>query len=172
MNAQGVALESSNDVYKSELADLARLRAKVFLSEDEKAERTRLLADRDFLRGVGIFVRKPATALDEQKSQAGALDTLIEALDSSARDVAAGELKELAADDRIEDATLDSAARKNLAGLKAEALFKWTAHEPSVSDEIQRLLPGPVSRKIWENVLAEQEQNAAESRTLAREIPH
>jgi hypothetical protein len=152
--------------YQRELDDFTFLKKKIFLSEEEKSERKRLIANDQLLRSLEGLLKVPAGKdFESQAETSMALDILFEALSGPSGEVAAGVLKGLVQDNSIEDRSLDLQSRKELAGVKAEVLYQWTSMQPSRSHEIQSWLPGPVSQNLWKNVVGLQESNLAESQT-------
>lgn len=96
--------------------------------------------------------------------QTTAIDLLLEAAKSpEGREAAEAALQGIIADNQIEGEALPMDARKNLAGVKAEVLFQWSAQDPTKTKSMQAWLPGPVSQKIWENVTDAQTRNLRES---------
>lgn len=68
-------------------------------------------------------------------------------------------LSQTVADKSIEYSTLPISERQLMAEFKAEILFSWSSSQPEQMTFISSLLPGPVSQKIWENILNEQSKN-------------
>lgn len=142
------------------LADYVRMKGQIFMSAETRARKDELLRDEKFLKGLGQLLKTPASRdLKTQELQSQAIDLLIEARTATDGKVAGEVLKSVVEDASIENDKLKLAERKALAGLKAELLYQWTAQEPQVADSILSWLPGPISQKIWRNVLAAQEQN-------------
>ena len=100
----------------------------------------------------------------ELSEQDVAVDILLDALKDGDSRAAEEALREVVKDEQVEDGTLSGGVREQLAGVKAEVLYQWSAMVPSGASELARLLPGPVSQKIWQNVLNMQSQNLAESK--------
>ncbi len=149
---------------EGDLSKYSLVREKVFLSEAEKTWKRRLLQNGPFLRDLKVILLQPIEAGSEGWSQQkAALDLLFEALTAGDKSVAEGVLAEVVKDRTIEDSSLPQEARRNLAGVKAEVLFQWSALQPTKAGEIASWLPGPVSTKIWDNVVDEQRNNLAES---------
>jgi len=149
---------------KNELAEFKTLKQKVFLTDNEKDQKKNFLRDRHLLESVKNLFKYQAPYQDLEDQQDIAVDLLLEAIKSGGdADTARAVFKELIADSTIEDGKLSPAQRQNLAGVKAEVLYQWSALEPDRAQEIQNTLPGPVSIKIWKNVKAQQQNNEAES---------
>jgi hypothetical protein len=87
------------------------------------------------------------------------------ALKEGDKTAASAALQAVVQDKQIEDTGLERSAREQLAGLKAEILYQWSATQPDMTASIVAWLPGPVSQKIWQNVLRMQQSNQAESQT-------
>jgi len=151
--------------YEKELKDYIELKAKVFMSDEDKRRRAELLANVDFLRGAGELLKRPAELESEEyDKQARAMDLLLEALSSPSKDVAAEVLRSVVEDPQIENEKLDLKTRQALAGVKGEVMYHWSAMDPEgAGRNIPSWLPGPVSRKIWQNVTEMQEENLRES---------
>lgn len=142
------------------LADYAKLKQLIFMSADMRSRKNELLKDERFLRELGALLKTAAMDdLQTQELQSQAIDLLVEARTVADGRVAGEVLKSVVEDSSIENETLSLADRRALAGLKAELLYQWTAQEPKVADSVGSWLPGPISQKIWRNVLAAQEQN-------------
>lgn len=150
--------------YEKELKDYIELKAKVFMSDAEKRRRAELIANADFLRAAGELLKRPAALETEEfDHQARAMDLLFEALQSPSKAVAADVLRSVVEDPQIENEKLDMGTRQALAGAKGEIMYHWSALDPEGARNIPSWLPGPVSRKIWQNVVEMQEQNLRES---------
>lgn len=149
---------------KTELAEFKILKEKVFLTEEEKEQHKNFLQDRALLENLKTLFKYPAPYQDLEAQQNAAVDLLLEAIKSGGdADTARAVFKELIADPTIENSQLTPAQRQNLAGVKAEVLFQWSALEPERAGEMKNALPGPVSVKIWKNVETQQDLNRAES---------
>lgn len=151
--------------YEKELKDYIELKAKVFMSDEDKRRRAELLANANFLRSAGELLKRPADLESEEfDQQARAMDLLLEALSSPSKYVAAEVLRSVVEDPQIEDEKLDLKTRQALAGVKGEVMYHWSAMDPEgAARNIPSWLPGPVSRKIWQNVIEMQEENLRES---------
>lgn len=148
---------------KSELSEFKILKLKVFLTEEEQAQRKNFLQDRALLENLKGLFKYPAQYQDLENQQNVAVDLLLEAIKSGDAETARAVFKELIADPTIENKQLTPAQRQNLAGVKAEVLYQWSSLEPDRASEMQNALPGPVSQKIWKNVMSQQQNNEAES---------
>ncbi len=145
------------------LNEFARLELKAFLTDEEKAARASALKDDAFLREIGrVLVSR---GLDEttKRDQYQAIDALLSAQSEGSKS-ASEILASVVADAQVEDPKIGKEVRQNLAGIKAELLYKWTAQDASA--QVEDLLPGPVSRQLWSNVQDSQSRNEAESQTL------
>ena len=150
--------------FAKELEEYTRLKAKVIMTDDEKQEKQRLLADTGFVRGLAALLSRPANYESEDfDRQNRALDLLFEALSTNSKTAAAEVLRGVVEDAQLENVKLDMGSRKALAGVKAEVLYNWAAMDPDRAKDIPTWLPGPVSERIWKNVIDMHEQNAAES---------
>lgn len=149
--------------YQAELESFSRLRAKVFLNENDEAERRRLLNDSSLLRALGLRLTEASLAESVMASQDAAVDFLIEAMKSGDKVLASEIARAVIEDPQVENASLERSVRENLAGLKAEVLYHWAAQMPDDAAGVERYLPGPVSQKIWSNVSRRHHSNTAES---------
>jgi hypothetical protein len=152
-----------NWTYSRELSEYSLLKKKVFTTSEEKAQRTRLLQDRNVVQSMLEYLAAPAAAGSEAAAiQNDAIDLLVEAR-AAGSDAAADVMSSVLRDGTIENANLDMETRTSLAGVKAEVLYRWSAQEPGRAGQMASLLPGPVSRNIWNNVKAAQAQNLLDS---------
>lgn len=158
-----VKLKAQSLPYSKELDTYVVLKKKVFLTETEERSRDQLLKNPAILRAMGqrltISAADDAAALEQNS----AVDMLLEALRSGDSTVATEVLKTVVSDQQVEDSALDISSRENLAGIKAEVLYQWSALNPVQSSQIASWLPGPVSKRIWQNVVTAQASNIAES---------
>lgn len=148
---------------KEDLASFGVLYQKAVLLPQDKVVKARLMKDERFLSSLEPLLKTVPIDAETSTMQNQALDFVFDALNSDMRSAAIGILKNVIADGAIEYSSGDIADRTALAGVKAEALFNLAAAEPSAKAEINSLLPGPISKKIWENVQQRQESNLAES---------
>ncbi len=149
--------------YQSELDKFQSLKKKVFLSEDEKGERLRIIRDSRLLRALGLRLTETTINPEVSASQDAAIDLLLEALKEGDSQVASDVLRSVIEDPKVEDGGLPQAVREHLAGIKAEVLYHWAALMPNEASRVQNSLPGPVSRKIWDRVANRHASNVAES---------
>lgn len=149
--------------YADELASYSVIQAKVFLSEDEKELRKKLLKDQDMLRSFKSILLIPAQDMTTMKMQNAALDILFESLELDPQGVSLEILKDVIRNPTVEDSQLSSPERQAVAEIKAEILFRVSAAVPESRAELESLLPGPVSQRLWKNVVAQQKSNLAES---------
>ena len=147
--------------FQRELSEYAQLKTKVLPSEEERRAKETLLNDSRFLRGLGArLVKAPLLPSGEQEA---AVDALVDAFKKGDKESAAQAMAEIVEDSQVENIKLATDLREQLAGVKAEVLYHWTALAPAKASQIARRLPGPVSRKIWNNVEQVQQNNLAES---------
>lgn len=152
--------------YMQELTSYANLSEKVLLRDEDQEIKRQLFKNTDFLKSLQSLLTTPPVDNESRIRQNLALDFVLEALKTDLKEHAIEILQNVAADSTLESSTLSLDDRKALAGLKAEALHNWSSLDPSSVADIQRLLPGPVSQKIWANVKLQQESNLAESSLL------
>lgn len=152
--------------YQKDLNSYAQLKTKVLPSAEEKSARERLLKDARFLRATGDRLLKvPLLPIGEQDV---AIDLLIEALQGGDQQAAEAAIAEIVGDNQVEDTKLPTDVREQLAGIKAEVIYHYTAYRPDEVGQVSNRLPGPVSRKILNNVTEAQKNNLAESQAEAR----
>lgn len=163
------AIERKNDKvwsdfkYADEIASYSVIQSKVFLSEDEKALRKKFLEDQDMLRSFKSILLIPAQDMKTMKMQNAALDILFESFELDPQGISLELFKDVISNPTVEDAQLSSQERQAVAEIKAEILFRVSAAVPESRAELESLLPGPVSQRLWQNVVAQQKSNLAES---------
>jgi len=177
LNAAGLAKQGSPTMsrpfeFQKELNSYLDLQAKVFLSAEEEREKQELLHHGGLMRALGRRLREATRSQQAMVEQDAAIDLLVEALKAGDSGVASEVLRDVVQDRQVEDSALDRASREQLAGLKAEVLYQWSAINPQMSSNLQAWLPGPVSQKIWSNVLRMQQSNQAESEARRRSARH
>ncbi len=147
--------------FQEELNSYAQLKTKVLPSPKEQAAKSALLKNASFLRSLSDRLTKvPMLSIGEQDA---ALDLLVDALKNGDQATAEGAIADVIADKQVEDTKVAAPVREQMAGIKAELLYHWTAVQPDQASQVGRLLPGPVSQRIWNNVRAAQSNNLAES---------
>jgi hypothetical protein len=156
--AAHVASILSEDKF-AELSSYAQLKSKVFMNDGEKKERARLLSSGELAKSLEKVLLTAALDAQARQVQNDAVDFLLEANTPVAAEV----LRNVIQDKQIENANLPLSERHALAGVKGEVLYRWTAQDPSRADQARRLLPGDVSKRVWDNVTRSQRQNLAES---------
>jgi hypothetical protein len=104
-----------------------------------------------------------------QRLQNQAVDLLLEARLGGSQ-IAGQVLRSVVTDGQVEKESLSRSDRQAFAELKADVLYRWSAREPAITAELPGWLPGPVSQKIWRNVVNAQEQNQLESAEEARAL--
>lgn len=153
--------------HQEELDRYRQLKKIVLGSKDDEQERARLKTDTVLLDSFRDLLKSPSTNEKTRANQNAALDLLFEALkdqSTQAKSILEGVIQ----DAQIESSALSPDVRENLAGIKAEALYQWSAMDPAQVSTLQSWLPGPVSQKIWQNIQERQESNLAESQMEAR----
>lgn len=155
--------------FHAELDKFAMISNKALLLEHDKVAKKKLITDVAFIRSLKSVLLTAALDNTMSHNQNIAVDFLFEALKGSQHDEVVKVLQAVAADPAVDNEQTDMASRKALAGVKAEVLFTWSAVDPDADANIAAALPGPVSQKIWANVKKQQENNLAESASLATE---
>lgn len=153
--------------HHTQLATFHELSRKVFPSDDDRSQTERFLHDQELLRSAGRLLLQPAADRQAEADQNDAIDLLIKALAAGDSEVARTALTDVVKDGQIENTNIALSARRQLAGLKGEVLYKWTALEPDMADQVAQWLPGPKSRQVWANVVQLQKSNLAESQEEA-----
>lgn len=148
--------------YSKEIDLFRDMQKRLFLTEADQAEKQRLLNDVALLRALGLRLTEPSNSPAVMESQDVAVDLLMEAVKSGDREAASEVLMSVVQDGQVESAGLDQGVRQHMAGLKGEIMLRWAALAPQEAAQIERNLPGPVSRKIWDNVKRRQESNQLE----------
>ncbi len=145
--------------FKKELDLWGDLKKRLFLSEADLAEKNRLLTNTALLRALGLRLTEPSVAQSVVESQDAAVDLLVEALKSGDRETASDVLKSVVEDPQIENSAMAPQVREHMAGVKGEIMLRWAALVPEDAANIERSLPGPISKKIWDNVKKRHESN-------------
>ncbi len=146
---------------RGKLKEFSSLKKKVFLTNDDKRRLSELTRDPSFLSSLAPLF-DIAAKRDENDLNA-AIDLLLDAATKEKSETAASVLMGVIADSSIEDQEIPTKARESLSGIKAEIMFLWTAATPERANHMEAMLPGPVSRRLWENVLRAQDRNRNES---------
>lgn len=152
--------------HPEDLQSFGVLHQKAMLLPEDKIVKARLMKDERFLESLEPLLKMAPVDADTATMQNQALDFVFEALNSDMRRAAIEILKNVVADGSIENSAMDMGDRGVMAGVKAEALFNLASADPASKADIETLLPGPVSKNIWANVLQRQESNLAESARL------
>lgn len=162
---QALNSEPLEPILVRDLEKMQSLLSKPLLSPSEEREKKALLKDKVFLERNALALKniRAMSDSDYMKWENAALDTLVGALREGDRAVASKIILEVIQDPQVEDAQLPMEIRKTLGGIKAELLFHATSLAPENFPEIESVLPGPISQKIWQNVQEQQKDNLAES---------
>ncbi|MES2964039.1 MAG: hypothetical protein V4760_09125, partial [Bdellovibrionota bacterium] len=142
---------------RAQLKEFAKLKKKVFLDNDEKRRLSELTRDPAFLSSLAPVFDISRERNDEEMN--AAVDLLLDAATNEKSETAAAMLMGVIADPSIENTEIPEARRELAAGVKAEILFLWTAASPDRANHMASMLPGPVSQRLWENVLNAQDRN-------------
>jgi hypothetical protein len=149
--------------YAPELKQYLAIKDKVFMTEQEKILRKSFLNNAQMLMALGDYLQTPAApSADSEDARNIATDLLLEALQGDQKAVAEAALEKIITDTNVENPKLEQSVRQSMAGTKAEVLYNWSAIDPTRAAQMQTWLPGPVSAKIWQNVLQAQNQNQSE----------
>lgn len=148
-------------VTRMKLREFSTLKRKVFLDNEEKRRLSELTRDPEFLASLAPIFNINANR--DETSLNAAVDVLLDAATKERSETAASVLLGVIADPSIENETVPFKLRESLSGIKAEIMFLWTAATPERANHMEAMLPGPASRRLWENVLNAQERNRSES---------
>lgn len=146
---------------RGRLKEFQKLKKKVFLDNDEKRRLSELTRDPEFLSSLAPLFDISAERNEDEVN--AAIDLLLDAATKEKSETAASVLMGVISDPSIENLDIPEKPREQLAGIKAEILFLWTAASPDRAQHMASMLPGPVSQRLWENVLTAQERNRNES---------
>jgi hypothetical protein len=145
---------------KPQMQEYAALKKKIFKNDQDSQSWLALLkSPRAIYRARNLLLFRGA---EEKTLQDQALSFLIESVKAGEPNAQMA-LASVIADAGVEDGNAPRPVQQFKAELKAQALYEWSSYEPALSSELQALLPGPVSKKIWQNVVDQQANNAAES---------
>lgn len=152
--------------------DYKNIHLKTFKTPQEEARQKEILSDYDYIKNLSLYLRSTGAMknADFKINQDTAIDLLLESLKIGDAVAARSAILEIARDNQVENQNLELEIRETLAGVKGELIYHATALYPNSFTEIPDLLPGPVSRKIWENVKEKQRLNHSESVTESRAL--
>jgi len=139
------------------------IQAKVFKSKEDQATLKKMLSDSGYLLQLGLYLKtlQNVEGEDFKANQNAVMDLLVEALKSGDAVAAEQAILDIVKDPQVEDEKIAFKSRELLAEIKAELLYQSTSIKPGLSDQFERILPGPVSQKIWKNVQQQQSDNLA-----------
>lgn len=141
------------------LQRFSTLQQKILKSEQEQSEYQMLLSNPHLLYWNSELLKKPLQSLKHANMALSFVISSVKLGNNEARQA----LKNWISDNSFELAPLSE--EKRIQGeLRAEALYEWSSTAPKENFYIESLLPGPISKKIWLNVLQQQANNEAESR--------
>lgn len=139
------------------------IQAKVFKSKDDQANLKKMLLDSKYLFELGLYLKtlQNIEGEDFKDNQNAVMDLLVEALKAGDSQVAEQAILGIIKDPQVEDEKIPLKSRELLAGVKAELLYQSSSIKPALSEQFEKVLPGPVSQKIWKNVQQQQADNLA-----------
>lgn len=145
--------------------DFRSIQAKVFKSPEELHKIKLISTDATYLDALRKYLTNANAAIKAEfrEQQNLAIDILLEGLKYAESSAAESALRAIIKDATIENSELNFPARAALAAVKAEVLYQSSAMRADLFANVEDLLPGPVSKKIWDNVLLKQAENAKES---------
>lgn len=139
------------------------IQSKIFKSDEEQRSLKQMMMNSRYIQQLGEYLRDIQSVNKEEfkANQNVAIDFLIEALHSGEAGSAEQAILDVIKDSQVEDEKIPMNARELLGGVKADLLYQASSIRPALAEQFSRLLPGPVSQKIWENVQRQQEENLA-----------
>lgn len=139
------------------------IQAKVFRSADDEKQWKIMISDSRHLLQLGQYLKdlKSIDSEDFKANQNAAIDLLIAALKGGDAATAEQAILEVIKDAQVEDDKLAQSSRDLLGGIKAELLYESSSIKPELAEQLEKILPGPVSQKIWKNVQQQQADNLA-----------
>lgn len=145
------------------LQQFKTIQAKIFKSDEEQKNLKQMMTDSTYIRQLGDYLRDIQSVNKEEfkANQNTVIDFLVEALNSGEVHAAEQAILDVIKDTQVEDEKLSMNTRELLGGVKADLLYQSSAIRPEFAEQFARILPGPVSQKIWENVKRQQEENLA-----------
>lgn len=157
---------------KAAIEEFANLSEKVFSNSDEQMRRSELLMNPEYVRNIGDYLLKVPREEVQNQIYDQSLEFLVEALKLGSNE-ALTQIERVIADQQVENGKLPLEQRKFLGETKGELLYQYAALN-SVSSkggsagnqteqQIASLIPGPVTQKIWNQVLQALDANFAES---------
>lgn len=147
------------------IEEFKTLQAKVFKTDQDRAQIKKVTQNSAYLYELSEYLRNVASVKNPEfrENQNIAIDILVEALKEGDSEAAKAALFEIIKDPQIENASLDMSVRESLAGVKADVLYQGSALKPELFTQVESILPGPVSQKIWKNIQQKQAENFADS---------
>lgn len=148
-----------------------KLHAKTFLNSQEEVEKKEMLGNSEFIGDLGRVLSDTSMMQDPQyeEMENAALDLIVEALQKGDRESSLQVIQSIIQDPQVENTQLPQKVRETLAGIKGELLYHAVAFAPNEFSNVESLLPGPVSQKIWQNVQGQHQQNFNESQVEVQE---
>jgi hypothetical protein len=148
-----------------------KLHAKTFLNSQEEVEKKEMLSNSEFIGDLGRVLSDTSMMQDPhyEEMENAALDLIVEALQKGDRESSLQVIQSIIQDPQVENTQLPQKVRETLAGIKGELLYHAVAFAPNEFSNIESLLPGPVSQKIWQNVQGQHQQNFNESQVEVQE---
>lgn len=151
------------------------IQAKVFKTDEDQRHLKAMISDSVYLLQLGGYLRdlQSVHKSEFKENQNAVIDLLLEALKNGDAQSAQQAILDVIQDSQVEDEKLALNTRELLGGVKAELLYQSSSIKPELSQQIERVLPGPISQKIWKNVQEQQADNLALSETelQARSAP-
>lgn len=158
--------KSISDENKQKILIFRNFNQKVLMTKTEKIQFKELLFDKNLIQDLGTTFHEFSKndLIDNKDLQNDIYSFLLQSLQKGDHDTSLSVIKEIVFDKQIEDDSLPIEAKIFLGESKAELLYNASALYPDDFKNISSELPGPVTRKIWSNVLAMQKENEDLSR--------
>jgi hypothetical protein len=141
------------------------LQAKIFKTDQDLAQLKKVRQNSALLFELAEYLRNIESVKNPEfrENQNIAIDILVEALKVEGSNAAETAIFEIIKDPQIENSALEMSTRESLAGVKADILYQASSLKPELFSQVESVLPGPVSQKIWKNIQQKQSENLAES---------
>jgi hypothetical protein len=174
-------VESKNPVYLKHgplLATFVKTQHKPLLNTEEKNLLARQADDRNMIDGAFQILKQTPERVNNEDviAHLHATRFLLEALDGKESTYVLKNIEDIIKEPSIEKLEASLQVRNFIAGDRAELMYGLLQFNPELSTEIKSALPGPISTKIFENVLKHRQVLFAEAATefaqVSKEFAH
>jgi len=138
------------------------VKEKPFQHDQEKEFVRKTLLDDELIKKNSFLLSVKASSYEEQEIQNEYIDLVLDSALAGNTD-SLNVVKKFIEDPTIETDQLPQAEKNNLAEIKAEVLYHIASGSITSEQEIENLIPGPITKKIWENVKKSHTANLVES---------